>query len=381
LPPQPSSGAPPTDGRIRRLLAARRNYREEIRSIAASRPYVAFYGCGAILGSIVETWRDAVGRRIDFCSDSDPAKWGQTFAGIPCIAPSELAARQHETTVFVTIGDYTPVVQQLQSAGFSSVHLLYKYDLASAAYLETTNPEDVATNLESVRGMLADAQSVRVFDAIVDRVLDPAAPLEVMAEVFEGNQYFPDGLITLGPTEVFVDAGAYTGDTLADFLQRTTGCFEAVHCFELDQTNFALLRDMASVRPEASRITLHPVGLWQEAMEVSYSTEKSQSTIGKGLARGSVVRLDDVIGVADVSLLKMDIEGAELQALEGASRTIQTCRPKMAICVYHDFRHLWEVPMLLKRLVPDYRIFFRHHTRLEYETVCYAIPPEASCTS
>ena len=69
----------------------------------------------------------------------------------------------------------------------------------------------------------------------------------------------------------------------------------------------------------------------------------------------------------------MDIEGAELNALRGSKEIIKSQKPKLAISVYHDFKHLWEVPLYIKKLVPDYKIYFRHHTNLEYETVCYAI--------
>jgi hypothetical protein len=70
----------------------------------------------------------------------------------------------------------------------------------------------------------------------------------------------------------------------------------------------------------------------------------------------------------------MDIEGAEPNALRGAAGIIRAQRPKLAICVYHDFRHLWEIPLYVKSLNPGYKLYLRHHTPLEYETVCYAVP-------
>lgn len=133
---------------------------------------------------------------------------------------------------------------------------------------------------------------------------------------------------------------------------------------------------MVSALPGAEKIFLHPEGLWNEPLDISYSVELSQSTIGAGDAQGHVARLDDLIGDARVTFLKMDIEGAELKALEGARGTILANRPKLAICVYHHFKDLWEIPLFIKSLVPEYRIFLRHHTKLEYETVCYALPPE-----
>jgi len=69
----------------------------------------------------------------------------------------------------------------------------------------------------------------------------------------------------------------------------------------------------------------------------------------------------------------MDIEGAELDALHGAEESIRAFTPKLAICTYHQPSHLWEIPLYMKELVPGYKIFLRHHTEQEYETVCYAV--------
>lgn len=68
----------------------------------------------------------------------------------------------------------------------------------------------------------------------------------------------------------------------------------------------------------------------------------------------------------------MDIEGSELKALFGAEEIIKLQKPKLAICVYHKPEHLWEIPLYIKKILPEYKLFFRHHTSLEYETVCYA---------
>lgn len=370
----PQSQTP--SGHIGRLLAMRRNYRADVLAMTGASRYVAFYGCGAIFGSILETWNELVGRKIDFCSDSNPAKWGKTFHGVPCVPPSELEKIKDELAVFVTVGEFDSVLADLAAKGFPRVNLIYKYDLLSSDFLSRQNPDEVCTRLEEVRGMLADVRSVQVFDTILDRLLDPGAAPGIMAGVCEGDQYFPSGLIRLREDESLVDAGAFTGDTVADFLKRTGGRFEAIHCFELNSANFSALQKSVSEIPGADRIFLYPEGLWNEPCEITYSVELSQSTIGAGEAKGKVGRLDDLLGNRRVTILKMDIEGAERNALEGAKRTILSNRPKLAVCVYHHFKDLWEIPLFLRSLVPSYRIYLRHHTRLEYETVCYALPPE-----
>jgi FkbM family methyltransferase len=376
--PTAPSSILPSQGRIACLLAARRNYLAEVRALTTAKRYVAFYGCGVILGNIVGAWRDLVGRRIDFLCDTDPSKWNKFFFGVTCISATELEQYKDESVVFVTVGNFVPVLDYLAEKGFPCVRIPYKYDLTSSDYLSGENLEKVAAKLEQVRSILADDRSIATFDAILDRFLDADSPPGVMARVCEGDQYFPRDLIRLKPDESFVDAGAYTGDSVCDFLKRTGGKFASIHCFELDAANFKALQSSVSSLPGADRIVLHPAGLWSEPLEVSYSMEQPQSTIGAGSARGHVVRLDDVIGNAPVTFLKMDIEGAELKALEGARKTILANKPTLAICVYHHFKDLWEIPLYIRSLDPEYRIFLRHHTNFEYETVCYAVPNAGS---
>ncbi|QHI72056.1 FkbM family methyltransferase [Aminipila terrae] len=102
------------------------------------------------------------------------------------------------------------------------------------------------------------------------------------------------------------------------------------------------------------------------------------STINNlGNVKVQAVNLDSVLEEKeDISFIKMDVEGAELEALEGAKNTIQQFKPKLAICVYHKVEHHWEIPLYIKNLNPKYKIFMRHHNLMGIETVCYAVNSE-----
>lgn len=82
---------------------------------------------------------------------------------------------------------------------------------------------------------------------------------------------------------------------------------------------------------------------------------------------------DDLFG-EDVSFIKMDIEGAEMDALHGAAELIKSKKPKLAICIYHKLEDLWEIPLYIRSLVVGYDFYVRQHTPLYLETVLYAIP-------
>ena len=160
------------------------------------------------------------------------------------------------------------------------------------------------------------------------------------------------------------------------FRSRTVGLFERIDAFELDRINFGSLRDNIAHLPNSDRIRAFNLGIWDSERDVNYSVGKSQSTVGSGEATGHVVPLDAILERDRISFVKMDIEGAEPNALRGGQHIIATQKPTLAVCVYHHFKHLWEIPLLINELVPEHAIFLRHHSPLEYETVCYAIPPE-----
>ena len=358
---------------IAALLAQRPNYLAKIKSLAGGHRYVVFYGCGAILASIVDTWNELVARPIDFCCDTDPAKWGKTFAGIPCISPEELLSMRSECAVFVTIGQFGPVFDFLTRSGVASVNLIYKYDLVTSEFLASRDEREIAAHLATARGLLADDRSREVFDAILERVLGGGGDPTIMRDVCEPDQYFPADIVHLTDHERFVDVGAFDGDTVRDLVGRTAAKFDRITCFEVDEVNFRALQETVRQLQCADRIALHNVGIWDADCDITYSVGKSQSTVGEGEATGHVVPLDDVLGDEPVSFIKMDIEGAEPQALRGAERVIQTWKPRLAVCVYHHIRHLWDIPIAIHELAPEYRIYLRHHTNLEYETVCYAV--------
>jgi FkbM family methyltransferase len=356
------------------LLAKKRDYRQEVKDLVSQYKFVVFYGCGAIFHGIASSWEKHIGVKIDFCCDSDSTKWGKMFRGIQCISPVELKNMKNECAVYVTIGDFQPIFRMLTDNGFPAVNVVSKNALDIASYITSCQQDEISSNLFRAYEMLSDDQSRKVFSAVVHHVLDAESNPNTMLNVCEADQYFPYDVMELSQHERLVDIGAYNGDTIRDFVNRTEGKFDQIFSFEVDSINFNALQNNVSKMPERDRIKIFNLGIWDTEREITYSIGESESTVGvAGEGIGHVVPLDNVLKDERVTIIKMDIEGAEPQALHGARNIIQAQKPKLSICVYHDFRHLWEIPFYIKSLAPEYRIYLRHHTNLEYETVCYAI--------
>jgi FkbM family methyltransferase len=172
-----------------------------------------------------------------------------------------------------------------------------------------------------------------------------------------------------------VDGGAYTGDTLQS-LRHHGYKLASIYAFEPDEGNFKQLSTAASAFLPEAQISLWPCGLWSSTCRLNFSEGggAGSSLSQTGTCMVPVVALDDVLHGQPVNLIKMDIEGAEPDALRGARQTIKKYRPGLAICLYHCPDHVWSIPLWVHELDLDYRFYFRAHWGNTLDTVLYAIP-------
>ena len=183
-------------------------------------------------------------------------------------------------------------------------------------------------------------------------------------------QYFPGDLFALGDDEVFVDCGAFDGDTIAEFRRLTGDQFRSIFAFEPDAGNLARLNSLGD-----SRISVQPYATWSKREVLRFASAAAASSVSEtGSVEVPAIPLDDVLVDAAPTYIKMDIEGSELHALEGASVIIRRWRPKLAVCVYHAPDHLWRVPLALAQLLPDSHQTVRGYNYDGFDTVCYCIP-------
>jgi len=188
------------------------------------------------------------------------------------------------------------------------------------------------------------------------------------------KQYFPDNLPQLPQPLYFLDGGAYIGDTIQTLIAHNQ-IFAQIYAFEPDTENFKRLLLQTSDLSNHIPVKLLQCGLWSSKTVVSFND---------GLGAGSkisddnklkvtLVTIDDIVGNNQCNFIKLDIEGAELDALEGAKRTIQKFRPRLAICCYHKPDHLWKIPIWINNLNLNYKLYLRNHQYNTFETVIYAI--------
>lgn len=198
--------------------------------------------------------------------------------------------------------------------------------------------------------------------------------------VFHPEHYFPKELIRLGDNEVFVDGGAYNGDSIGAFLraleQQNAALPSKIFAFEPDKATFKLLEQNTVNLPQCVCIN---AGIWHKETTLRFNAGHALSSALTDAPDGDEIALnsiDNVVAGEKVTFIKMDIEGAELEALKGAQTTIAKHYPILAISLYHKPADLITIPQFIHQVQPGYRFYLRaHHPRLACELVLYAIPP------
>lgn len=189
---------------------------------------------------------------------------------------------------------------------------------------------------------------------------------------YDPNHYFAKDIVTLSSKEVFIDCGAFVGDTIDSLIAIQKP--KKVFAFEPENKNFQKL--CKKYGNDSSIVCLNKGAYNSETTLCFSSGIADASKISQnGNTQIEVTTIDSLMQCYDSSatFIKMDIEGAELAALQGAERTIKNNHPKLAISVYHKFEDLLQIPQYIAKLDSSYKFYLRRHSHLVHELVLYAI--------
>lgn len=326
------------------------------------------------------------GRQPVAFADNRRELWGQTVEGIDVLSPAEAASRHGDSAVFVvTIFNGSAVRRQLEELGVRDVaHFAAFYMAFEEGFLPFNAVEDprtlapAAPDVLAAFDLLADDDSRREYLAQVRFMLGETSAMP--APLPAAETYFQPDLVGELRREVFVDCGAADGDTIAELLARSPEAFSRLYAVEPDPGNRRKLLDRVAKLPEetAKRIQLLNYGLGNERKTLRFrATAKADAHVDSGgEIEVSIAPLDELLEGAAPTFIKMDIEGAEYGALQGASQLIRAHIPLLAVCLYHVREDLWRIPLLVNRLSGSYRLYLRRYAEDCWETVLYAIPED-----
>lgn len=192
---------------------------------------------------------------------------------------------------------------------------------------------------------------------------------------FTGNQYFD----VLSPIsgEVFIDAGAYDGGTVLDFIKwHDDSGYEKIYAFEPDTQNAHNVLECFA-RNNVQNAELINKGTWKNETELNFTNNGSSGAafieeINSTSTKIPVASIDSVLQGKRATYIKMDVEGSEAETLEGAKKTIVKWKPRLAVCVYHKPFDIIDLPLRIIDMNPEYKFYLRHYASNLCETVLYA---------
>ena len=288
---------------------------------------------------------------------SDGFVRGHQFHGFDVLSYTQAVELFGDMVVLLCFGSQRPEVLEL----FRRLDLqqeLYAPDMpiAGEGLFDTAYYHAHQAELEFVRSRLADAQSRLVFDCVVQYKLSgKIAPLFACQTPVE-EAY--GAILKLCNHERFLDLGAYSGDTIEQFLQHVQG-YEALYAVEPDPKNFAKLQKRTS---RLSNCYLYQVGIHSEPGQLPFCVRAGRnSQLGSGGTLIEVESVDHLLDGRPVTYLKLDVEGQESAALKGAAETIGRYHPKLLVSCYHRTEDLFALPIQVLELCPDYKLYLRHH--------------------
>lgn len=330
---------------------------------------IILFGVG-IYGEIVLQFFRRHGVNVLYYCDNDVSKQGKVIDGIKVISPRELTNINY-TIVVITARHYVEQIsKQLNEMNINNISfdtyfvkkMLHKY-------------EYVYSNL------LKEKRSREIYIQIIKSLI--LGTNKYCKSIMEGDAFYAIPEFTNTGNEIFVDAGAYVGDTVEQFVWKNIGAFKKIYAFEPGERQYTAMQHRIKrlikewcLNPE--KIVCIKAGLGEKNSILSYSyNEKTPlgnnfiSNNGGKFIETPIYSLDNFIDDENISFIKADIEGFEMEMLKGACNLIKKCKPKLAISVYHKPEDLFNIAEYIYSLVPEYKMAIRHHSPMLVDTVLY----------
>jgi len=314
---------------------------------------------------------------------------GERVFGIEIVSP-EVLEDQNDPIVIINAYPVLEIRKQLLRKGIKRIYHVPRIGsrIAGHDWMDGRLFADNLSKIKLVYDILDDDLSRRIFlnRVLVSRDGDFAhynSSVEGLCYYGEGGEinmddiYFRSDIIPLSNNMVYVDVGTFDGDSTESFIKNRSGKFHHILCFEPDTINYEKTKTKFQ---SYNNIDMFNYGL-SDKDEVGYlegvGTEGAKMVKHiqeKGVNFQQINnRTLDSLNLQEVTLIKMDIEGYEMNALVGMKETLKRCCPSLAICLYHRPEHLWEIPLMLKQINHDYKIKLRQYSKSITEIICYAV--------
>lgn len=282
------------------------------------------------------------------------------FHGKKLISYSEAKANFGDMIVLLSFGSAREDVRQ-NVLKIASEQELYAPEVpvigAGLFDLEYYNKNKL--EFDFVYNRLADDLSKKTFLNIIKYKISGKIDYLLDCEADENEPY--ETFLHLSNDESFLDLGAYTGDTVLDFIKRVENYNEII-AVEPDTKNF---KKLSFNTKDFKNVTLFNTGISDSVKIAPFSMCGGRnSTSDKGKTEIRFLSVDEICRGKNVTYIKMDVEGEEENTILGAKETIEKCKPKMLVSAYHKTDDFIKLPKAVLSIRDDYKIYLRHFRSL-----------------
>lgn len=316
---------------------------------------IAVYGMGNASEKIIENIR-RFGGEVNEVFASDEFVRGHSFLGYKVLKYSEVCEKYDDFNVVIGFATHLdPVLENIKK--ISLEHKVFAPDIpvAGDGLFTVEYVKENEDKFDIVYNLLADEESKRVYLDILNFKI--SGKVEYLFNSFTEKEPIYRDILKLCDNEIIVDLGAYDGDTIREFTDFTKGKYKHIYALEPDEKNFKkLLKNTENME----NVTIYNMGAWNKQDTLIFDKKAGRNS--RLSSKGVPVNVSDVDSLVNdhVTMIKMDIEGSELKAIEGCKNTIKIHRPKLYICAYHRNEDLFALPMKILSICDDYKIYFRH---------------------
>ena len=341
---------------------------------------IVLFGGGAALYWYLKFFNKyGVISKIKYIVDNDSKKKGGKLYDIPVIGLSDILYSSEEYRVVITAPKYLGEIKEVLLKSFPEENIFsfeaeIYYNFIHDISVYKKYLLDNWNRVIDLYMVLEDELSKKTLKAFVQGRI--SGEQKYFIDVMVENQYYPKDIIKFNENEVMVELGANDGKTLLTFLNIVNRKYNKIYCFEPDKVCIEQLKELGS--HEDGKIEIVEKGAWDAPAVLPFHSDaqfgashivECDLTIDENIL---VDTIDNCVNTP-VTYIIMHIEGAQLRALHGGKQTIQSCKPKLAICVYHNQEDLLDIVDYLKKLVTEYKFYLRHHNWGATESVLYAI--------
>ena len=276
-------------------------------------------------------------------------------------------------------GSPLEVKNRLDDMGFQNFNylVLYKFslfDLPTPPFIVDFE-DDFKRNRDKyseVYDLLEDEKSKEVFEKVINfKITFDYNFMAGFTNDYEG-QYFDKNIIPEIKDITFLDGGGYIGDTLPTIIKNYPD-FKKIYMIEPSELHINIAKRSFS---QIDNIEFINCGLGSKK---AITKENRVDNNCNHAFRAQNIDTIDNIAKTKIDFIKLDIEGAEQDAIDGAINIIKNDKPVLAICIYHKAEDWYKIPQKVLAINKDYKIYLRHYMEGIYETVMYFIPLKLSC--